>query len=74
MNEISSDPTWTPVERSAKIPFNLESTHLQIKTDSHAETGDTIDVLLYDNDGGYIDQLEISSFIVGDIRYLYQIG
>ena len=72
MTKISSDPTWRPVQRNVKIPFNLESTHLQIKTDSHAETGETIDLLLYDNDGGYIDQLEISFFVLGDIRY--QIG
>eukprot|EP00116_Pleurobrachia_bachei_P004296 sb/3464558/ len=45
---------WTAVEREVKIPWDLEATPLQIKTDSTLDSGDMIRVKVYDKDSKYI--------------------
>ena len=45
---------WTAVQRSAKIPWDLEGTPFQIKTDSTLGSGDQIKVVMYDKDSSYI--------------------
>eukprot|EP00116_Pleurobrachia_bachei_P005439 sb/3465701/ len=45
---------WTAVEREVKIPWDLEATPLQIKTDSTLGSGDMIRVKVYDKDSNYI--------------------
>ena len=58
---VSFLPTaWIPaVERDVKIPFDLESTPLQIKTDSAAGSGDWIYVSLYDAQDAYIGAVSV---------------
>ena len=44
---------WKTVERDVKIPHNLETTPLQIKTDSTAGSGEEVAVLLYTAGGDH---------------------
>ena len=50
---------WSPVERGIKIPFDLESTPLQIKTNSAANSGDQIYVRTYTGDVSYIGDVAV---------------
>eukprot|EP00116_Pleurobrachia_bachei_P002407 sb/3462669/ len=45
---------WTAVERGTDIPWDLEATPLQIKTDSTLGSGEEIRVRMIDNNGSYI--------------------
>ena len=45
---------WTPVKRGVNIPFDLEGTPLQIRTNSTAGSGDHIWLHLYDAQDGFI--------------------
>ena len=47
MNCLISLSDWTAVERNAYVPFNLEVTPLQIKTDSTLGSNDKIHVMMY---------------------------
>ncbi|KAL5270173.1 hypothetical protein ACHWQZ_G001043 [Mnemiopsis leidyi] len=52
-----SQGLWIPVERDIKIPHELETTPIELKTD--AVIGDenkTVDILFYDRVGSYIGQ------------------
>ena len=52
MNILS---VWAAVERSMKIPWDLEGASLQIKTDSTVGSGEWIWVVMYDKDGNSIN-------------------
>eukprot|EP00116_Pleurobrachia_bachei_P010453 sb/3470715/ len=45
---------WTAVNRDVILPWDLEETSLQIKTNSTLGSDDMIWVRMYDKDGGYI--------------------
>ena len=45
---------WITVKRELKIAHNLETTALKIKTDSAVGSGEKMDVILYNSDGGYV--------------------
>eukprot|EP00116_Pleurobrachia_bachei_P005712 sb/3465974/ len=49
---------WTAVERDTKIPWDLEETPLQIKTDSKLGSSDWIKVFMY-KDVGYIGDVGV---------------
>ena len=50
---------WTAVERGVRIPRDLETTPLQIKTDSTLDSGDEINVPMRDKENTYISSVLI---------------
>eukprot|EP00116_Pleurobrachia_bachei_P011611 sb/3471873/ len=61
---------WSPVIRDTLIPLDLESTPLQIKTDSTAGSGKQIWVNTYTTDGSFIGQVQL--YFISPIRcYIY---
>ena len=61
---------WRPVVRNTRIPFDLESTPLQIKTDSTVGSGERIMLWLYTADayiGGWdvLFSSSIKFFVLG---------
>nr|AFK75451.1 putative secretory peptide-41 [Pleurobrachia bachei] len=48
---------WTAVEEGVKIPWDLEATPLQIKTNSTLGSGDRIDLRLFNNKDSYLGYL-----------------
>eukprot|EP00116_Pleurobrachia_bachei_P013176 sb/3473438/ len=50
---------WSPVVRGTNIPFDLESTPLQIKTDSAAGSGEKITLFVHNAEESYIGHVMV---------------
>ena len=57
-----ASPGWTAVEKSVQIPWDLEATPLQIKTDSTVGSGNEVYVIMYDKDGTEIGDVAVYFF------------
>ena len=60
---------WSPVERGIRIPFDLESTPLQIKTNSTADSGDKIRVGIGTVDDNYLASLIVHFFKENKVKF-----
>ena len=69
MSIHSSLLAWTPVEHGVQIPFDLESTPLQIKTDSLNGSEDEVRIALHDNDESEPFIARIHLYFESAIRY-----
>nr|AFK75462.1 putative secretory peptide-52 [Pleurobrachia bachei] len=61
---------WTAVQRKVYIPWDLEATPLQIKTDSTLGSGDRIVVWMYDKNSTYISSVGVN--FSSPMKYLIQ--
>nr|AFK75425.1 putative secretory peptide-15 [Pleurobrachia bachei] len=50
---------WTAVEKDENIPWDLEGTPLQLRTDSTVGSGQIIRVEMYKNAGSYVGGVEV---------------
>ena len=53
IGHATSDTSWIPVRRGAWIDFNLESTPLEITTDSELGSNDWVDLWFYSSGGDH---------------------
>ena len=53
---------WKPVERDVKIPFNMDTTSLQIKTDSLAGSENAVNVQFFTAEKEYIGSVYLDFF------------
>ena len=61
---------WIAVERDVHIPWDLEGTPLQIKTDSALDSDEEIGVVMYDKDGSFISSFGVKFFSkTSTVRY-----
>nr|AFK75413.1 putative secretory peptide-3 [Pleurobrachia bachei] len=56
---LATITAWSPVEQKIQIPFDLESTPLQIKTNSLTGSGEMIRVVTFTADGKVIGAVEM---------------